>query len=444
LSRRLARDFGVPAILTAAFYVACANDPITSRDNGGAAGKGGSDASDAGETSNAGADPTSGSGGSRAGSAGASNAGQGGMVANGGKGGSTESPGGEAGMSAAGEVGAAGSGPIDECPGLTIGGKSKLPVPVTTGVAKPAGTPGGLSVLNWAGFKGAISFTFDDNLQSQVTHYAELNAVGVPMTFYLVGNTFAASKTTWATALTNGHELGNHTMHHCKVDGSQCGWGAITTVDEEIDNATTLMKTLLGMPDVYTFAAPNGDQAWSAPASERFILNRGVSDFATGVMPNDSITNAYNLPCHIASTNEKAVGGFNNITDDVRARGAWRIILAHNVDPTITDGGYQPVQLAEIVGAMTYAKNLTDVWVDTMVSIGAYWRAQKALTAAIVTTAGTSTTYSWTLPDHFPPGQFMRVKVDGGKLQQCGTELTWDDHGYYEVALDAGSVTIAP
>jgi len=84
------------------------------------------------------------------------------------------------------------------------------------------------------------------------------------------------------------------------------------------------------------------------------------------------------------------------------------------------------------------------VWIDKMVTIGAYWRAQKALTDAIVTTSGTSKTYSWTLPDHFPPGQFLRVKVDGGKLKQCDTELTWDDHGYYEIALDAGSVTLSP
>jgi hypothetical protein len=36
----------------------------------------------------------------------------------------------------------------------------------------------------------------------------------------------------------------------------------------------------------------------------------------------------------------------------------------------------------------------------------------------------------------------VRVTVDGGTVKQCGSELTWDPHGYYEVALDAGSLTI--
>ena len=53
-------------------------------------------------------------------------------------------------------------------------------------------------------------------------------------------------------------------------------------------------------------------------------------------------------------------------------------------------------------------------------------------------------TYSWSLPAHFPPGQYLRVTVDGGTVKQCGTELPWNDHGYYEVALDAWSLTITP
>ena len=48
------------------------------------------------------------------------------------------------------------------------------------------------------------------------------------------------------------------------------------------------------------------------------------------------------------------------------------------------------------------------------------------------------------LPPHFPPGHFVRVTVGGGSLQQGGHTLTWDGHGYYEVALDAGSLTWSP
>ena len=58
--------------------------------------------------------------------------------------------------------------------------------------------------------------------------------------------------------------------------------------------------------------------------------------------------------------------------------------------------------------------------------------------------AGGATTWKWTLPAHFPTGKFLRVKVAGGKLTQGSQALAWDGHGYYEVALDAGTLTLAP
>ena len=46
--------------------------------------------------------------------------------------------------------------------------------------------------------------------------------------------------------------------------------------------------------------------------------------------------------------------------------------------------------------------------------------------------------WTWTLPENFPPGKYLRVKVDGGTLTQGAAALPWVTHGYYEVALDAG------
>jgi hypothetical protein len=78
------------------------------------------------------------------------------------------------------------------------------------------------------------------------------------------------------------------------------------------------------------------------------------------------------------------------------------------------------------------------------VDIAAYWLGQRLISAASPVTSNQVTTWSWALPDHFPPGQFVRVVVDGGTLRQGTTVLTWDEHGYYEVALDAGSVSLSP
>jgi hypothetical protein len=36
------------------------------------------------------------------------------------------------------------------------------------------------------------------------------------------------------------------------------------------------------------------------------------------------------------------------------------------------------------------------------------------------------------------------VTVDGGTLSQGGDALVWHDRGYYEIALDAGTLTLSP
>jgi hypothetical protein len=109
------------------------------------------------------------------------------------------------------------------------------------------------------------------------------------------------------------------------------------------------------------------------------------------------------------------------------------------------DGAYQPVSIGEFMAAVNHARSLGDVWIDSVVNVGAYWRAQKMFAGIAPTVSGNSKTWTWTLPAHFPPGKVLRVRIDGGTLTQPGGRtLTWDDRGYYEVALDAGSLTLSP
>lgn len=418
---------------------------------GGSAGSGGGSSGSSGSSGNGGAG-AQGSGGGTDQAEGGMSAGMAGEAGQAGQTGATGGVSGEAGaqaVSGQGGAGEGGAGPVDACSTAIVGGKSIMKAPGTSGVAQPSGTPGNLKVVDWAGFKGAISFTFDDNLSSMIANYPNLAAVGVPLTFYLVCST-EGSNQVWHDAVAAGHEIGNHTMHHCNVDGSRCGWGAFTDPATELDQCTTQLMSEYGLPAIYSMAAPNGDTNWEPYARTRFLLNRGVDDTA-GIKPNDN-SDPYHLPCHISngpdpntsgpdSSSEKAVGGFNDITDSTVTNGVWKTILMHSFG---ADYGYHPVDINEAVAALTYARDLGTVWVDTVTAIGAYWRAQKVVSTAAPKTSGSDITYSWTLPDHFPPNMYLRVTVDGGTVKQCGQELTWDDHGYYEIALDAGSVTISP
>ena len=310
-----------------------------------------------------------------------------------------------------------------------VRGPSGLPIPPGGGVARPSGAPGGLTVVDWAGFRAAISYTFDDTNSSQIQHYAELQALAVPMTFYLItGKTPEIDNAIWSQAVKDGHELGSHSRSHRHTG---------TAADLEASDAD--LKQKFGVT-VFTMASPYGDASYPPLASARYLINRGV---ASGLIGPGDDTDPYNIYCYVPPPGASAAA-FNATVDAARNAGRWTTVLVHGFTGG-SDGAYQPVAIGEFTASVNHAKAFGDVWIDSVVSIGAYWRAQKMFAAIQPSTSGNSKTWKWTLPPHFPPGKVLRVKVDGGTLTQPdGRTLAWDDHGYYEVALDAGSLTLSP
>lgn len=295
------------------------------------------------------------------------------------------------------------------------------------GVPRPSGAPGGLMVLPWAGFNAAASYTFDDANQSQIDHYAELQALGVPMTFYLQTNKPEAANPIWAQAVADGHELGNHSHRHAQ-----------TATEEDIDMATEFIMTNFGV-HAWTMAAPYGNASYKPVAETRFLINRGVNN---GVIPPNSIGDPFNLPCHLPAEGASADDMFAQV-ESAWEMGGWRVLLLHGFTGG-TDGAYQPVDIEAFIESVERAKALEGLWIDTVMKVGAYWRGHKAFAAVTPTEDGGAQTWSWTLPENFPPGQCLRVQVSGGTLSQGGTPLEWNEHGYYEVSLDAGSLRLAP
>jgi peptidoglycan/xylan/chitin deacetylase (PgdA/CDA1 family) len=294
---------------------------------------------------------------------------------------------------------------------------------------KPSGAPGNITVLNWAGFKGAVSYTFDDDNSSQINNYNMLQALGVPFTFYLWTGRTEATNSVWMTAVHDGHELGNHTMSHQSTPP-----GGVA----DITAATTFIMQHFGVTP-FTMAAPNGAATYTTLANGLFLINRGVADNL--IAPNDS-TDPFTLPCYIPPTGATA-SMFNAEVDSARTAGRWRVILVHGFTGG-TDSAYQPVPLNEFISGVQHTISLGDMWIGTLLNVAAYWRGQKAFSQATTTTSGSDKTWTWTLPDHFPPGKYLRVTVPGGTVKQNGAALAWDSHGYYEIALDAKSVTVSP
>jgi hypothetical protein len=291
-------------------------------------------------------------------------------------------------------------------------------------------------VLPWAGFRAAVSYTFDDSQPSQIDHWAELKVEGVRMSFYVnpSNNWYAGYDTTWRDAIAQGHEIGNHTMNHCHADLSGCNHPG--TMDQEIDGCSSYIAERLGQAGVWTFAAPFGDVGYQPYAAARFLVARGVSPGT--VAPSDN-TDPFNLPIMGASGGEPAAV-FNGHIDAALAQGRWLIFLFHSILPT-RQNWFAGVDITSITGSIEHAKSLGNLWIDSVVDIGAYWLGQRTFEASARASAGGKLTWSWSLPAAFPPGHVLRVGVDGGTLSQGGRPLAWNGHGYYEVALDARAVT---
>lgn len=287
-----------------------------------------------------------------------------------------------------------------------------------SGQPKPSATVGGLKVLDWAGFKAAVSFTFDDNNATQVANMTALKATGARMTFFITSSWSNASADAFKTASAEGHEIGNHTSTHSSA-------GDVT----DAQACQTFVSTTYGVTP-FTMAAPYGNTSWAEPAQQLFIANRGVNDGLIG--PRDA-TDAFNLPAYLPPTDASAAV-MDSAVEEARTAGKWKIFCVHGFDSS--NGTWQPVAISDMTTTMSNAVTSGDLWVDTMGNIAAYWLGQKAIPESATTSA------TWSLPANFPPNMCVRVTTTGGTVKQNGVEVPWNEHGYYEISLDARSVSV--
>lgn len=172
-------------------------------------------------------------------------------------------------------------------------------------------------------------------------------------------------------------------------------------------------------------AAPNCHDTWSTAAQGLVFQNRGpCSHDAATVSPRDN-TNPFLLPAYLPNENESADSMSRAITS-----GKWRIFVIHGFET----GAYNKLAVNDVTTTVSQAVS-DGFWVEGMTNVGAYWQGQK-----LIMDGGTSAT--WSLPDLFPPNMCVRITTTGGTVTQNGETIPWDDHGYYEISLDAGEVTI--
>jgi len=281
-----------------------------------------------------------------------------------------------------------------------------------------------LDVLTWAGKQGAISYTFDDGNSSQIDNYKTLNELGVPFTFYLVTNWSGAQDAIWQQALADGHEIGNHSHTHPNT-----GSGS------DLDAATAYIEMKWGVRPL-TMAAPYGDSSYPPLASSRFLFNRGVGG---GSIAPGGAMNRHNLPTYIPPEGATKAQLDMGVSSAV-SQGHWQTVTIHGFKGG-SDSAYQPIPLDNFVAHVEGVRDGGLVWIGTLLDVGAYLIGQQLLAAAAPQVDGASSTWSWTLPDHYPAERCLRVR-SSGRVFQDGMPIAKDPLGYYEIALGAGHVTV--
>ena len=150
-----------------------------------------------------------------------------------------------------------------------IGGPSGLPVPPGPGgVPQPTGTPGNLHVLDWAGFKSAVTYTFDDAQPSQIEHYAELQATGVHLTFYITsGNSGDIARLRLDLHPGGDRRPRDGQPHRPSLPrrSQRLLDRRRRHLDSELDDCNSYISGHFGQPQVWTAASPYGDTGYDTP-----------------------------------------------------------------------------------------------------------------------------------------------------------------------------------
>ena len=114
------------------------------------------------------------------------------------------------------------------------------------------GVLGRVAVKTWPDGKlGALSLTYDDGLDSSITHAVpEMTARDVGGTFYLIQNRVCRTAV-WRDLLPLGHEIGNHTVSHVELP-AQCE----LRIHQELEDCSEFLATEIVGQSPRTFAYP--------------------------------------------------------------------------------------------------------------------------------------------------------------------------------------------
>lgn len=243
--------------------------------------------------------------------------------------------------------------------------------------ATPPRRPG---AFNWPeGKRAALSLTFDDARVSQAqVGIPLLDRYSVKATFYVSPAPFQAHLPAWKQALANGHEIGNHSLHHpCTGNFPFARDKALedytlARMERELEEANRVIESALGVRPT-TFAYPCGQkfvgcgtrlQSYVPLVARMFQAGRGWMDEAA----NDP---AFCDPAQLLGMELDGLdfAAAKKRIDDAATNGAWLVFAGHE----IATGGRQTTRTDTLEAICEYAQDPNNgIWIDTIHNIIRY------------------------------------------------------------------------
>lgn len=241
------------------------------------------------------------------------------------------------------------------------------------------------STFTWPeGKQIAISLSFDDARASQVdVGTALLDQYGVKATFYVVPNSVKQRLEGWKKAVTNGHEIGNHSFNHpCTGNFPWSRQKAIENytlkqMQNELILTNKAIKELLGV-EAEVFAYPCGQtyigrgkntKSYVPVVSKLFLSGRGWLDEGP------------NAPqfCDLAQLTGMEMDGkdFDQILpliENAKKSGAWLVLAGHEMGAS----GNQTTRLSMLKKLIEYAQNPANgIWIAPVGTVAKYIKGKK-------------------------------------------------------------------
>jgi peptidoglycan/xylan/chitin deacetylase (PgdA/CDA1 family) len=290
-----------------------------------------------------------------------------------------------------------------------------------------------VETVAWNGHKGAVTFTFDDGVQSQITYLKPIldTLPGVKVTFNVSpAFYFGTNSSEFVQLAKAGHEVTNHTVTHKKLTDLYDSASIAAEVATEAKNLRALDPSIESVTFATPYCAAN-DLVDKVTNSESFITRGcgGTGLFTWGSAPwNWMRADSYYWNPSGGSNVSTATSNINTASSNNQ----WYVQLNHGVG-----GDWDIISQADI-NTLFHVAISANVWIDTYQRIGSYFRASFTMDTVQAQVNSEGFHMQWVSPHaKMPKSVKLRVTIDKSSVgsdavvSQKGTEVAAETDGAY-------------